>query len=119
MLPGIIIKDLSAYKKKINKILNPNNMPYIEVAKDWKLVNNKVYDIIKELNYDTYYILYEHPVHEFKDKLSKVNKNELIDFIKNNFFSAENDGTDVTIATDDFSIIFVCNHDDEIYLAKS
>lgn len=119
MIPGIDIKDIAVFKQKINKNLNPSKKPYIELLKVWNLVNKKVYDIINELNYEIFYILYEHPVHEFKDKLSKVNKKELLDFIDNNFFSAENSGTDVTITSEDFSVIFVCNHDDEIYLAKS
>jgi len=119
LLPGINIKDLTTYQNRINEILNPNNESYIKLIKEWKLINTEVYDIIKELHYNNYYILYEHPVHEFKNRLSEVTKKELLGFIHNNFFSAENDGIDVTIATKDFSVIFVCNHDDEIYIAKS
>ena len=117
MLPGININDIVSFKEKVRMILNPNSEPYIKLIQIWKKIDNKFFEIVKTLNCEIYYILYQHPVHDFKDKLSKTTKKELLDFINNLFFNPPNNGLDIKIVTEDFSVIFVCNHDDEIYLA--
>lgn len=65
---------------------------------------------------ESYYLLYKHPVHEYLDQLYLSKGDELISFIYDRIKPDRLEGLDITIASEDFILLVVCNHDGEIYM---
>lgn len=116
IFPGIKI---NSDKVKLNILsrLNPNNLAPIDNMKTWRRIDDEVYESDTVLNFEKYYLLYKHPIHDYLDKLFEVNRDELIFFMKERIIPDRGEGLDIIVCSKDFSELIVCNHDGEIYQA--
>lgn len=118
MFPGEELDNIGAVSGEIVRSLNPNNVAPIQLAEQWRKLNNEIFDLglLDEGSY--FYLLYKHPVHDFKDKLFKANGKEIARFLRENMDPDKMEGLDLIISSVDMSCIVICNHDGEIFLAK-
>ncbi len=65
-------------------------------------------------NAESFYVLYNHPVHEHKDLLSILDKIELFNFIKS-CFNEDDGGVDIIVFDVDFNACLAGNHDGELF----
>ena len=116
-LPGKSIEGarLVEIAEKIEKHINPYNKPYIELVGSWEKVDHEYMNTRLLKNYDEFYMLYEHPVHSFKNRLSLVSKNELIQFLQERINPDRMEGVDITVTNNKLKIFMICNHDGDIY----
>lgn len=116
MFPGSEISESSKLVKTIQKRQNPLNLKPIDLLNSWERCDLQwCYENIIDL-YDEFYIFYEHPVHNFKNKLFRTNKRECIEWIEEYIRPYEGTGIDVTISSLDMKCMIMCNHDGDIFL---
>jgi len=118
-LPGeeVIDKnDAAEIRCKISKLMNPLNIPNFDNMLRWKQIQSNILDLEIIINNTLFYLLYEHPVLSYKNKLLTVSKKDLIDFLKCRINQEHKIGLDITICTLDFTSAIICNHDGDIFL---
>ena len=103
----------------MQKRLNPFNLKPIDLVDSWDTINLQccLENFLKF--HEEFYVFYEHPVHQFKNKLFITHKNQCIEFVKEHINPDEGTGIDVTISSLDMKSMIVCNHDGDIFLAVS
>ncbi|MGD2183831.1 hypothetical protein [Lusitaniella coriacea] len=117
MFTGIEISESSLLVKEIQKKLNPSSLKPIDLLHTWEKRDLQwCYRNLIDL-YDEFYIFYEHPVHNFKNKLLRTKKDECMKFILEYIKPDEGTGVDVTISSLDMKSMIVCNHDGDIFSA--
>ena len=117
MFPGIKIdENENALKIKILSRINPDKLDSFENMKRWRKINQKNETLNYLSDFQYYYLLYKHPIHDYKDKLFFVTKEDLIVFIKKKINPDLGEGLDIIIAPENFSKLVVCNHDGDMYL---
>lgn len=120
IFPGTRIQgdDVEKIRKKILHEINPKNKPTIDNIKAWNRIDNEIY-ATNALTAKEYYLLYEHPIHDYLCKLFVTQNIELIKFMQERIDVETGDGLDIIISSTDYKKILVVNHDGEIYLVKS
>jgi hypothetical protein len=116
IFPGVKVVDRNTeIRCKILSLVNPNNEVPIENIKKWNRVDDNVYELEALKNFNTYYLLYKHPVHDYRDKLFLVGREELISFMKERIKPSEGEGLDIIITNAEFTKLVVCNHDGLVF----
>lgn len=118
VFPGNKIVDAEAESviEKINNVQNPYNISVSESIKSWTLISDVDYavELLKRCSW--YYLFYEHPMHQYLNKLFLVEREDVASFFKNRINPKKMVGMDITIASKDFSLVITCNHDGDIFL---
>ena len=113
IFPGIEIINFDKEKIifKIESVSDPNNISITRI-------DNEVYNLEIFEKYKTFYLFYDHPVHDFLDKLFMTDRDDLIKFMKERVSPERGDGFDmIVVPKNDFSEMIICNHDGDIFLA--
>lgn len=118
MFPGYEIKQRNRLVHNLKKIKNPLNQKGCEQFDDWTEISLELCCLILSDLHDEFYIFYEHPVHEFKNKLFKASGNEVSEFIKEEILPEQGLGLDMTIYSLDMKTIVAFNHDGDIFLVR-
>jgi len=118
MFPGYEIKPRNRLVHNLKKIKSSSSLKSDDLSCQWTEISiecccSKLSDL-----QDEFYIFYEHPVHEFKNKLFKASSNEVIEFIKEAILPEEGMGLDMTIYSLDMKTIIAFNHDGDIFLVR-
>jgi len=118
LIPGDKILEFKEIQEKIFLKMYSEEMDNSDDSRSWKLLNEKVYTL-KQLRVNkSFYVMYIHPVHAYMNRLFDTNKDDLLEFMHKYINCDKGDGIDIIIATKDYSMILICNHDGEIYQAK-
>jgi hypothetical protein len=99
--------------------LNPEGTIPIENLQNWVKVNNNIYEMDIFSDHSSLYLIYKHPIHDYLDRLYWVDREVLIEFMKERIDPDKEEGLDIIIVIPNSHIIVVCNHDGEIYQAKT
>lgn len=118
MLPGVeIVSDKTGIIGLIESRSNPKRLPPIEVLRQARPVGREVFDSEFFSGDKLYYVLYEHPILEGRDKLHLARKEELLPFLQTRIHPERGEGLDITVTSqDDVSGLLICNHDGEMFL---
>lgn len=65
---------------------------------------------------DRYYLLYNHPIHDYMRRVYLVDKLELVEYLKDNINYRTGDGKNVIISDFDFLTVMIFNHDGECFV---
>ena len=100
--------------KKIIEALNPNNLSLLELWKKElkRITKEDAIDYYKNNSINEYYMLYTYYVN--KKEINYVyiaNKQNVINFIKDEFNEEWDEGFDITISDIEFKKIIMGNHD--------
>ena len=63
------------------------------------------------------YLLYEHPVHSHRNRLSRASRQDALAFLTSAIQPERFSGLDVSAVPEDFSCVIICNHDGGIFLS--
>lgn len=120
VFPGTKLVGVEAERviNKINSVQNPYNISNSENIRSWINITDVGYAVELMEAYPLYYLLYEHPVHQYLNKLFLVERVDAISFFKSKINPGKMEGIDVTIASKDFLLVITCNHDGDIFLVK-
>lgn len=118
MFPGYEIKQRNRLVHNLKKIKSSSSLKSDNLSCKWTEISlefccSKLSDL-----QDEFYVFYEHPVHEFKNKLFKASRNEVTGFIKEEILPEEGMGLDMTIYSLDMKTIIAFNHDGDIFLVR-
>ena len=115
MLLGTTIQNDEILIHKILNRINPDNIASILAMKLWEEIS--LLKVIDEVNnhHGNLYILYKHPVHKKKDRLTQVTYDELIGYISKKINPSRGEGVDIIVVSSDFNKTFIFNHDGDIF----
>lgn len=120
ILPGDRLSDeeIPAAKCRQDRIMNPKGLRPIEAFHEWSRLG--IETLTEELLQEgsEYLLLYEHPVHRYKDRLHRVRGAELRAFLKDRVVPDRMEGIDVTILPFDDEWGVICNHDGDIFFRR-
>jgi hypothetical protein len=63
-----------------------------------------------------YLLLYKHPVHDFKDRLFKVERSALRAFVRAEFRIDRMEGVDIMVPSPDMESVLIGNHDGGLFV---
>lgn len=116
VFPGIdITGSLKEWKSRIRNVMNPKRLPLGDFLRDREYVGVEIFDSDFFVSNDEFLLWYQHPVHEFKHKLFRVERESLVRFLRERVVPDRHEGLDMTITTPRLREFLVCNHDGDMY----
>ncbi|WP_224249865.1 hypothetical protein [Hyalangium gracile] len=115
MLPGTLLTRDAATEvlKRIEAELGQST------AYDWQPVSvDTALAWIERLPSEEFYLYYQHPVHDFMDRCSRVEKDTALRFVEERFALEQGEGVDLYLTPLNFSTVFAGNHDGRLFRAK-
>ncbi|MCR5146551.1 MAG: hypothetical protein K6B70_04320 [Clostridia bacterium] len=98
--------------KKILSVLNPNDLPPLEMWKELTVLNkDSVIQLIKNSLSKNYYLLYTYYLKKILHRVFLAEKEEVIKFLNDNFDEEWDEGMDIIIADSNYETIIMGNHD--------
>lgn len=118
MIPGTeLVHDKADMIDLIKARRNPDGLPPLEVLRKAIPVGREVFDGDFFAGNETFYVLYEHPILENRNKLYLVGKQDLLPFLQAAIKPERGEGLDITVVRqEDMKDFLICNHDGEMYL---
>lgn len=117
MFPG---RDITMERSDITKAIidrrNPLRLSPLELLSRGRYVGKEILTSDMFVGEDPLYMLYEHPVHRFKDRLHLTPAQELAAFLNKEINPETLDGIDVTVTNLTMDRFLICNHDGEMFL---
>lgn len=113
IFPG---QEITINKSSIIAHINDNLDSVNKSIHHWIRMDERIYDDDVINDYDVFYLFYNHPVHDYLNKLFLTNKDQLLSFMKERINFEREEGIDIIVMPNDFSKRIICNHDGEIYL---
>jgi hypothetical protein len=110
--------DKAVVDYRINQLLNPDNLPPIELGQKRYLLTQKqkVTTTILASKDDGFYI--NRTRGDRFDKIYYATKQELLKLIEEHIDADEFSGLDLLVANEDFTWVFVTSHDGDIYTMR-